>query len=53
MLLSRRNAALETIMKQTLDEMHAKEGRSAAQEKKGRGRPSGAGTGKGKGKAKQ
>ncbi|KAF2741098.1 hypothetical protein EJ04DRAFT_571814 [Polyplosphaeria fusca] len=53
MLLSRRNEGLETVLKQVLDEMKAKEGRPAVPEKKVRGRPSGASAGKGKGKAKQ
>lgn len=56
MLLARRNEALESILKQELDEMKAAEGRSEPQNQpKKRGRPSGAGAGpgKGKGKAKQ
>ncbi|KAF1962866.1 hypothetical protein CC80DRAFT_487319 [Byssothecium circinans] len=58
MLLTRRNEALETLLKQNLDQMKAAEGRGGqeatggAQPKK-RGRPSGAGISKGKGKAKQ
>ncbi|KAF2190818.1 hypothetical protein K469DRAFT_721722 [Zopfia rhizophila CBS 207.26] len=59
MLLSRRNEGLETVLKQALDEMKTKEGRSGAgaeaeekKKKKKRGRPSGMGVGKGKGKTK-
>jgi centromere protein S len=52
MLLTRRNDALETMLKQELERMRAAEGRGeqAVQGKK-RGRPSGAGKGKGKAKA--
>lgn len=56
MLLTRRNDALETMLKQELDRMRAAEGRrpdgqaiAAPKEPKKRGRP--AGTGKGKAKA--
>lgn len=50
MLLARRNEELEDIMRKTLDEIRAKDGRSAVPEKKGRGRPAGKAVGKGKGK---
>jgi centromere protein S len=59
MLLTRRNEALETMLKQELDQMKAAEGRGeqqatgGAQPPKKRGRPSGTAVGKGKGKAKQ
>jgi hypothetical protein len=54
MLLTRRNDALETMLKQELDRMKAAEGRGDGQAVAGapgkkRGRP--AGTGKGKAKA--
>jgi centromere protein S len=56
MLLTRRNADLETVVQQELDRIKAADGRvqSNAQPKK-RGRPPGGGAGgaKGKGKAKQ
>lgn len=54
MLLTRRNEALEEILKQELDRMKAAEGRGDQQQNattgKKRGRPAGGG-GKGKGKA--
>ena len=59
MLLTRRNADLETVVKRKLDEIKAADGRgeSGGAQPKKRGRPSGAGAGgakgKGKGKAKQ
>jgi hypothetical protein len=54
MLLTRRNEALEALVKRELDRIKAADGREegGAQPKK-RGRPSGAGAAKGKGKAKQ
>ncbi|KAF2689212.1 hypothetical protein K458DRAFT_413507 [Lentithecium fluviatile CBS 122367] len=55
MLLTRRNEALESILKQELDQMRAAEGQGESGQAQGqakkRGRP--AGRGKGKGKAKQ
>jgi centromere protein S len=55
MLLTRRNEALESILKQELDQMKAAEGRGGGaqvqKEPKKRGRPAGAGRGKGKMKA--
>ncbi|KAF2262379.1 hypothetical protein CC78DRAFT_534870 [Lojkania enalia] len=51
MLLSRRNEGLETVMKQYLDQMRAKETPAGVTDKKQRGRPPGKATGKGKGKA--
>jgi hypothetical protein len=52
MLLTRRNEALEDIMRQELDRMKAAEGRGEQQQNvtatKKRGRPSGGGKGKGK-----
>ncbi|KAF2639313.1 hypothetical protein P280DRAFT_499539 [Massarina eburnea CBS 473.64] len=56
MLLTRRNEALEMLLKQQLDAMRAAEGRDEQQQVPGakkRGRPSGAGAVKGKGKGKQ
>jgi centromere protein S len=55
MLLTRRNEALEDILRQELDRMKAAEGRGEQQQNvtaaKKRGRPSGGGKGKAKGKA--
>jgi centromere protein S len=51
MLLSRRNEGLETILRQKMEEIQAKDGRATVPAKKARGRP--AGPAKGKGKAKQ
>lgn len=52
MLLTRRNEALEDILRQELDRMKAAEGRGEAQQNvttgKKRGRPAGGGKGKGK-----
>ncbi|KAF2658458.1 putative apoptosis-inducing TAF9-like domain 1 family protein, partial [Lophiostoma macrostomum CBS 122681] len=47
MLLSRRNEGLENVLRRELDDIKARDGTSAPQEKKARGRPAG------KGKAKQ